>query len=226
MERVYNFNAGPSAMPLNVLEEVQHEFLNFNGTGMSIVEISHRSDAYQRMQDETVSLLRKLLAVPDDYVVAFMQGGGSLQFLMHGANFLRRRGGYINTGVWSEKAKEAASFFGEVYDVASSEKDGFTYIPGAADFTVLPDTDYVYITSNNTIHGTQWQDYPTVGVPLFCDASSDFLARPVDVSKFAFIYAGIQKNVGPAGAVIGIMKKNCCGQQRKTCRLCSNTVPF
>ena len=207
MERVYNFNAGPSAMPLNVLEEVQHEFLNFNGTGMSIVEISHRSDAYQRMQDETVSLLRKLLAVPDDYVAAFMQGGGSLQFLMHGANFLRRRGGYINTGVWSEKAKEAASFFGEVYDVASSEKDGFTYIPGAADFTVLPDTDYVYITSNNTIHGTQWQDYPTVGVPLFCDASSDFLARPVDVSKFAFIYAGIQKNVGPAGAVIGIMKK-------------------
>ncbi|WP_280959813.1 aminotransferase class V-fold PLP-dependent enzyme [Anaeroglobus geminatus] len=123
MKRVYNFNAGPSAMPLTVLKQVQQEFLDFAGTGMSIVETSHRSEAYQRMQDETVALLRKLLNIPDDYLIAFMQGGGSMQFLMHGANFLKRKGGYINTGVWSRKAKEAASFFGDVYDVASSEKD-------------------------------------------------------------------------------------------------------
>ena len=208
MKRVYNFNAGPSAMPLTVLKQVQQEFLDFAGTGMSIVETSHRSEAYQRMQDETVALLRKLLNIPDDYLIAFMQGGGSMQFLMHGANFLKRKGGYINTGVWSRKAKEAASFFGDVYDVASSEKDGFTYVPKEEDFVVQDGTDYVYITSNNTIHGTEWRDYPAFDVPLICDASSDFLARPVDMSRVDFLYAGIQKNVGPAGAVVGIIKQS------------------
>ena len=118
MKRVYNFNAGPSAMPLEVLKEVQDEFLDFNGTGMSIVEISHRSAAYQAMQDDTVAMLKKLLAVPDDYHIVFIQGGGSMQFTMHAANFLKTRGGYLNTGVWSNKAMEAASFFGETYEVA------------------------------------------------------------------------------------------------------------
>lgn len=204
--RVYNFNAGPSAMPLPVLEEIQQEFLDFNHTGMSIVEISHRSDAYQKMQDETIALLRKLLNIPDEYGITFMQGGGSMQFLMHGANFLKHRGGYINTGVWSKKAKEGAAFYGDVYDVATSEGEGFRRIPGPEEFDLLPDTDYVYLTSNNTIHGTQWQAFPHFDVPLICDMSSDFLSRPVDVKNFDFIYAGIQKNVGPAGAVIGIAK--------------------
>ena len=172
--RVYNFNAGPSAMPLPVLEEIQQEFLDFNHTGMSIVEISHRSDAYQKMQDETIALLRKLLNITDEYGITFMQGGGSMQFLMHGANFLKHRGGYINTGVWSKKAKEGAAFYGDVYDVATSEGEGFRRIPGPEEFDLLPD--------------------------------SDFLSRPVDVKNFDFIYAGIQKNVGPAGAVIGIAK--------------------
>ena len=199
MKRVYNFNAGPSAMPLEVLEEVQKEFLDFNHTGMSIVEISHRSAAYQDMQDETVGLMRRLLQIPDDYHVVFMQGGGSLQFVMHGANFLKRRGGYLNTGVWSDKAMKAASFYGEVYEVASSKADGFSYIPSADSFALRPDTDYVYMTSNNTIHGTEWHDFPSFDVPLFCDMSSDFMSRPVDVANFDFIYAGAQKNVGPAG---------------------------
>ena len=215
MKRVYNFNAGPSAMPLEVLKEVQDEFLDFNHTGMSIVEISHRSAAYQEMQDDTVATLKKLLAVPDDYHIVFIQGGGSMQFVMHAANFLKKRGGYLNTGVWSNKAMEAASFYGETYEVASSKADGFTYIPKADRFVVKPDTDYIYMTSNNTIHGTEWHDFPSFDVPLFCDMSSDFLSRPVDVKNFDFIYAGVQKNVGPAGVVLAIIKDDLL---KKVCR--------
>ena len=210
MKRVYNFNAGPSAMPLEVLQEVQEEFLNFKDTGMSIVEISHRSPAYQAMQDETVALMKKLLKIPEGYKVIFMQGGGSLQFILHAANFLKNKGGYLNTGVWSKKAKEAASFYGTTYDVATSAEDNFSYIPPmneAGTFELEEGTDYVYLTSNNTIHGTEWQSFPHFDVPLIADMSSDFLARPVDVSNFDFIYAGIQKNVGPAGAVVGIIKE-------------------
>ncbi len=206
MKRVYNFNAGPSAMPLEVLQEVQREFLDFNHTGMSIVEISHRSAAYQEMQDDTVATLKKLLQVPEGYHVVFIQGGGSMQFVMHAANFLKKKGGYINTGVWSDKAMKAAQFFGETYEIASSKKDHFTYIPAKEDFVVQPDTDYVYMTSNNTIHGTEWQTFPDFDIPVICDMSSDFLSRPVDVRQFDLIYAGAQKNVGPAGVVIAIIK--------------------
>ena len=141
---------------------------------------------------------------------------------MHGANFLKHRGGYINTGVWSKKAKEGAAFYGDVYDVATSEGEGFRRIPGPEEFDLLPDTDYVYLTSNNTIHGTQWQAFPHFDLPLICDMSSDFLSRPVDVKNFDFIYAGIQKNVGPAGAVIGIAKHSYLETARKICRLCFN----
>lgn len=206
MNRVYNFNAGPSAMPLAVLEQVQKEFLDFAGTGMSIVEISHRSKAYQDMQDDTVAMLRKLLQVPDDYHICFIQGGGSMQFLMHGANFLKRRGGYLNTGVWSTKAMEAASFYGETYEVASSKDKNFSYIPKSTSFLVKPDTSYIHMTSNNTIHGTEWQQFPVFDAPLICDMSSDFLSRPVEVSNFDLIYAGVQKNLGPAGVVTAIIK--------------------
>ncbi len=206
MKRVYNFNAGPSAMPLEVLQEVQREFLDFNHTGMSIVEISHRSAAYQEMQDDTVATLKKLLQVPEGYHVVFIQGGGSMQFVMHAANFLKKKGGYINTGVWSDKAMKAAQFFGETYEIASSKADHFMYIPAKEDFVVQPDTDYVYMTSNNTIHGTEWQTFPNFDIPVICDMSSDFLSRPVDVRQFDLIYAGAQKNVGPAGVVIAIIK--------------------
>lgn len=206
MKRVYNFNAGPSAMPLDVLREVQQEFLDFNHTGMSIVEISHRSAAYQDMQDDTIATLKKLLHVPEGYHIAFIQGGGSMQFVMHAANFLKRKGGYINTGVWSDKAMKAAQFFGKTYEIASSKADGFTYIPKEADFRIEADTDYVYMTSNNTIHGTEWQQFPAFEIPVICDMSSDFLSRPVNVSQFDLIYAGAQKNIGPAGVVVAIMK--------------------
>lgn len=206
MKRVYNFNAGPSAMPLEVLQEVQQEFLDFNHTGMSIVEISHRSAAYQEMQDDTVATLKKLLQVPDGYHIVFIQGGGSMQFVMHAANFLKKKGGYINTGVWSDKAMKAAQFFGKTYEIASSKADHFTYIPQEKDFVVQPDTDYIYMTSNNTIHGTEWQTFPVFDRPVICDMSSDFLSRPVPVQQFGLIYAGAQKNVGPAGVVVAIIK--------------------
>lgn len=193
-------------MPLEVLQAVQAEFLDFQHTGMSIVEISHRSKAYQDMQDDTVATLKRLLAIPDGYHVVFLQGGGSLQFVMHAANFLRRRGGYINTGVWSDKAMQAAAHYGEVYEVASSKADHFTYIPKAETFDVRPDTDYVYMTANNTVHGTEWHRYPSFDVPLICDMSSDFLSHPFDVANFDLIYAGAQKNIGPAGVVVAIIK--------------------
>lgn len=138
-----------------------------------------------------------------------------MQFVMHAANFLKKRGGYLNTGVWSNKAMEAASFYGETYEVASSKADGFTYIPKADRFVVKPDTDYIYMTSNNTIHGTEWHDFPSFDVPLFCDMSSDFLSRPVDVKNFDFIYAGVQKNIGPAGVVVAIIKDDLL---KKVCR--------
>lgn len=193
-------------MPLEVLEAVQQEFLDFQGTGMSIVEISHRSKAYQDMQDDTVATLKRLLAIPEGYHVIFMQGGGSLQFVMHAANFLHRKGGYINTGVWSDKAMQAAAHYGEVYEIASSKPDHFTYIPKANAFHVQPDTDYVYMTANNTVHGTEWHQYPSFDIPLICDMSSDFLSHPFDVANFDYIYAGAQKNIGPAGVVVGIIK--------------------
>lgn len=208
MNRVYNFNAGPSAMPLEVLREVQEEFLDFNHTGMSVVEISHRSAAYQAMQDETETLLKELLHIPDGYHVIFMQGGGSMQFILHAQNFLRHKGAYVKTGSWSSKAQEAAKFYGATYELASGEAQNYKAIPLLIKDTVdlQPDTDYVYITSNETIHGLEWKTFPKLGVPLICDMSSDFLSRPVDVSQFDFIYAGIQKNVGPAGCVIAIVK--------------------
>lgn len=216
MKRVYNFNAGPSAMPLEVLQDVQREFLDFNNTGMSIVEISHRSKAYQDMQDDAKATIKKLLNVPDNYHIVFIQGGGSVQFMMCAANFLKKKAGYINTGVWSDKAMQAASFFGETYEVASSKKDKFTYIPTPDSYQVQPDTDYIYLTSNNTIHGTEWHEFPHFdNIPLFCDMSSDFLSRPVDVKNFDFIYAGVQKNVGPAGVVVAIVKDEL---MQKVCR--------
>ncbi|WP_101913258.1 3-phosphoserine/phosphohydroxythreonine transaminase [Megasphaera vaginalis (ex Bordigoni et al. 2020)] len=214
MERVYNFNAGPSAMPLSVLQTVQRDFLDFNHTGMSIVEISHRSAAYQELQADTIALLKKVMRIPDGYHIVFLQGGGSMQFLMHGANFLKRRGAYVNTGVWATKAMEAAAFFGPVYEAASGKKEDFGRIPEIDAIHLQNDTDYLYITSNNTIYGTEWQQYPHLGLPLICDASSDFLARPVHVADFDLLYAGVQKNVGPAGAVVAIIKDTLLQQAR------------
>ena len=214
MERVYNFNAGPSAMPLEVLQEAQAEFLNYRGTGMSIIEMSHRSPEYAAMHAETKALLRELMNVPDDYEILFIQGGGSLQFLMTAANFhTNKRAAYANTGVWAKKAMAEGKRFGEVYEAAASADKNHSYIPTALD--IKPDTSYLHITANNTIYGTEWQDFPDVDVPVICDMSSDILSRPVDVTKFSLIYAGAQKNLGPAGVVIVIVKKDFLATARK-----------
>lgn len=206
MDRVYNFNAGPSAMPLEVLQEAQAEFLNYKNTGMSIIEMSHRSPEYAAMHAETKALLRELMEIPEDYEILFIQGGGSLQFLMTAANFFtNKRAAYANTGVWAKKAMAEAKRFGEAYEACTSADKNHSYIP--QEFTIKPDTAYLHITANNTIYGTEWQDFPEVSVPVICDMSSDILSRPVDVKKFSLIYAGAQKNLGPAGVVIVVVKK-------------------
>ena len=205
MDRVYNFNAGPSALPLEVLQEAQAEFLNYKGTGMSIIEMSHRSPEYAAMHAETKALLRELMGVPEDYEILFIQGGGSLQFLMTAANFLNGKAAYVNTGVWAKKAMAEAKRFGEAYEAASSADKNHSYIP--TDLQIQPGTAYLHLTSNNTIYGTEWQAFPDVDVPIICDMSSDILSRPIDITKFSLIYAGAQKNLGPAGVVIVIVKK-------------------
>ena len=205
-KRAYNFNAGPSAMPLEVLQQVQTEFLDFQGTGMSIVEISHRSESYDRMHNETIALLRELMGIPSGYEVMFIQGGGSMQFLMSAANFFtKKRAGYIDTGIWAHKAMEAASGYGEVYAVASSADRHHSYIPQI--YEIKSDTSYVHITANNTIYGTEFKIFPKFAVPLLCDMSSDILSRSVNVADFDLIYGGVQKNIGPAGVIVAIVKK-------------------
>lgn len=206
MQRAYNFNAGPSAMPLEVLQEAQAEFLNYAGTGMSIIEMSHRSAEYAALHAETKELLRLLLEIPDDYEIMFIQGGGSTQFLMTAANFhTKKYAAYVNTGVWAKKAMAEGKFFGEVYEAASSADKNHSYIPDS--FKIKDGTSYVHLTSNNTIYGTEYRSFPKFDVPVICDMSSDILSRKVDVTDFDLIYAGAQKNLGPAGVVIVIAKK-------------------
>lgn len=206
MKRAYNFNAGPSALPLEVLQEAQAEFLNFADTGMSIIEMSHRSKEYDALHAETKALMKELMEIPDDYEVMFIQGGGSLQFFMTAANFnTKKHAAYVNTGVWSKKAMAEAKVYGEAYEAASSADKNHSYIP--QEINILPETSFVHLTSNNTIYGTEYQSFPEFDVPVICDMSSDILSRKVDVSKFDLIYAGAQKNLAPAGVVVVIAKK-------------------
>ncbi|MDO4920875.1 MAG: 3-phosphoserine/phosphohydroxythreonine transaminase [Phascolarctobacterium sp.] len=206
MQRAYNFNAGPSAMPLEVLQEAQAEFLNYAGTGMSVIEMSHRSAEYAALHAETKALLRELMQIPDDYEIMFIQGGGSTQFLMTAANFhTQKYAAYVNTGVWAKKAMAEGKFFGEVYEAASSADKNHSYIPDS--FNIKDGTSYVHLTANNTIYGTEYKSFPKFDVPVICDMSSDILSRKVDVKNFDLIYAGAQKNLGPAGVVIVIAKK-------------------
>ncbi len=206
MKRAYNFNAGPSAMPESVLKEAQAEFLNYKDTGMGIIEMSHRSSEYAAMHQETKDLLRELMEIPDKYEILFLQGGGSTQFMMVAANFLTKgRAAYVNTGVWAKKAMAEAKFFGEAYEAASSADRNHSYIP--QQFEIKPDTAYVHLPANNTIYGTEYPTFPKFDVPVICDMSSDILSRKVNVADFDLIYAGAQKNLGPAGVVIVIIKK-------------------
>lgn len=206
MKRAYNFNAGPSAMPEEVLKEAQAEFLNYKDTGMGIIEMSHRSSEYAALHQETKDLLRELMEIPDNYEILFIQGGGSTQFLMTAANFFTKKyAAYVNTGVWAKKALAEAKFFGEAYEAASSADRNHCYIPQK--FDIKPETSYVHLTANNTIYGTEYPTFPKFDVPVICDMSSDILSRRVNVADFDLIYAGAQKNLGPAGVVIVIIKK-------------------
>lgn len=214
MQRAYNFNAGPSAMPLEVLQEAQAEFLNYADTGMSIIEMSHRSQEYAALHAETKTLLRELMEIPEDYEIMFIQGGGSTQFLMTAANFhTKKYAAYVNTGVWAKKAMAEGKFFGEVYEAASSADRNHTYIPRK--ITIKENTSYVHLTANNTIYGTEYKAFPKCNVPIICDMSSDILSRKINVADFDLIYAGAQKNLGPAGVVIVIAKKSFLATARK-----------
>jgi phosphoserine aminotransferase len=206
--RIYNFNAGPAALPLEVLEEIKDSFLNFGGSGMSITEISHRSALFDDVINDAVARTRRLLKLDDKFHVLFVQGGASLQFCMIPLNLLGDgdSADYVNTGTWSTKAIKEAQILGKsVNVVASSEDKNFSYIP--KDISFNSDAIYAHITSNNTIKGTQWATYPeTGGVPLIVDMSSDMMSRPFDVDKFGLIYAGAQKNIGPAGVCLVIIR--------------------
>ncbi|HHT36683.1 MAG: 3-phosphoserine/phosphohydroxythreonine transaminase [Candidatus Wallacebacter cryptica] len=211
MKRAYNFNAGPSALPWPVLEQVQAELLDFAGTGMSIMEISHRSKDYDAVHNHAKAMLYKLLAIPEDYEILFLQGGASLQFAMVPMNLLAQgqTANYILTGTWSEKALKEAEKLGGTFVGGSSEDRNYKYIPALDSLQISRDHAYVHITSNNTIYGTQWHEFPdTEGVPLIADMSSDILSRPFDVSKFGLIYAGAQKNLGPAGVTVVIIRRD------------------
>lgn len=208
---VYNFNAGPSALPLTVLEKAQRELVDFQGAGMSIMEMSHRGPIYEQVHNEAIDRLKKLFSIPENYEVLFLQGGASLQFSMIPMNFLKpgQKAGYITTGSWAEKAFTEAKLFGEPYHVASTKEQQYKDIP-PIDELKFNDTDvYVHLTSNNTIYGTQWKDFPDTGeVPLIADMSSDIMSKPIDVSKFALIYAGAQKNLGPSGVTVVIIRQD------------------
>ena len=210
MSRVYNFSAGPAVLPKEVLREAAEEMLDYQGTGMSVMEMSHRSKAYRGIIEEAEADLRDLMGIPDDYEVLFLQGGASQQFAMIPMNLMKNRtADYIVTGQWAKKASEEAKKYGKVNIVASSEDKTFSYIPDCSDLPVSEDADYVYICENNTIYGTKFRELPdTKGKILVADVSSCFLSEPVDVARYGVIYGGVQKNIGPAGTVIVIIRKD------------------
>lgn len=210
-QRAYNFNAGPSALPQEVLEKAQQQLVDFRDSGMSIMEMSHRSAIFDEVHNEAIALLKKLYAIPENYEVLFLQGGASLQFTMVPMNFLStdQKASYVLSGSWSEKAFKEAKFFGTPVEAASTKENQYRHIPALADIQFNEDDAYVHITSNNTIYGTQWKDYPNTGnVPLVADMSSDILSKPIDIQKFGLIYAGAQKNLGPSGVTVVIIRKD------------------
>ncbi len=210
MARVYNFSAGPAVLPEEVLKEAAAEMLDYKGTGMSVMEMSHRSKAYQAIIDEAEADLRELMNIPDNYKVLFMQGGASQQFAMVPMNLMKnKKAAYIITGQWAKKAYQEAQMYGEAVAVASSADKTFSYIPDCSDLDIPEDADYVYICENNTIYGTKFKELPdTKGKLLVADVSSCFLSEPVDVTKYGVIYGGVQKNIGPAGVVIAIIRED------------------
>lgn len=213
MSRVYNFSAGPSCLPEEVLQQAAAEMLDYKGTGMSVMEMSHRSKPYQAIIDETEALARELMGIPENYKVLFLQGGASLQFAMIPQNLMvnHKRAAFMNTGAWSDKAIKEAKKFGEALVVASSKESTFNYIP---EIPAIPENiDYFYICANNTIYGTKFNEFPKTGnVPLIADFSSCIMSEKVDVSQFGLIFAGAQKNLGPAGVCLVIIRDDLVGK--------------
>ena len=210
MSRVYNFSAGPAVLPEEVLQQAADEMLDYQGSGMSVMEMSHRSKVYDSIIKAAEADLRELMNIPDNYKVLFLQGGASQQFAMIPMNLMKhKKAAYIVTGQWAKKAFQEAQIYGEAVKVASSENETFSYIPDCSDLDIPEDADYVYICENNTIYGTKFQTLPnTKGHTLVADVSSCFLSEPVDVSKYGIIYGGVQKNIGPAGVVIVIIRED------------------
>ena len=210
MSRVYNFSAGPAVLPEEVLKEAAEEMLDYRGCGMSVMEMSHRSKMFENIIQEAESDLRDLLEIPENYKVLFLQGGASQQFAMIPMNLMKNRvADYIVTGQWAKKAWQEAQKYGKANKIASSEDKTYSYIPDCSDLPISPDADYVYICENNTIYGTKFKKLPnTKGKTLVADVSSCFLSEPVEVSKYGILYGGVQKNIGPAGMVISIIRED------------------
>lgn len=206
----YNFNAGPSILPQEVMQATAQACIDFEGSGLSLMETSHRAKNFQPVVDEAVALFKELLEIPEGYSVLFLGGGASLQFCMVPFNFLEKKAAYLNTGVWASKAIKEAKIFGEVVEVASSKDKNFTYVP--RDFEIPSDADYMHVTTNNTIYGTELLKDLDSPIPLMADMSSDILSRPVDVSKYAVIYGGAQKNLSMAGVTFVIVKEDLLGR--------------
>ncbi|MFD2924144.1 3-phosphoserine/phosphohydroxythreonine transaminase [Halobacillus naozhouensis] len=220
MERIYNFSAGPSILPLPVLERAQRELVNYADSGMSVMELSHRSELFTEIITEAERLLRELIGIPKNYKVLFVQGGASQQFAMVPMNLLNKSGkaDYVNTGSWSKKAIKEAEKYGDIRVIASSENAKFTHIPTVDSSMIDREADYVHITTNNTIEGTAFHDIPDTGeVPLVADMSSNILSEELDVSQFGLIYAGAQKNIGPAGLTVVIIREDLIGKTPENC---------
>lgn len=208
--KVYNFGAGPSILPQEVMKATADACISFGNTGLSLMEMSHRTPEFQAVMDEAQALVKELLNVPEGYSVLFVGGGASLEFCMVPYNFLEKKAAYVNTGVWATKAEKEAKLFGEVVEIASSADKNFTYIP--RDYEIPTDADYLHLTSNNTIYGTELREDIDSPIPVICDMSSDIFSRPVDVSKYAMIYGGAQKNLSMAGVTFVIVKDELLGK--------------
>lgn len=205
-KKVHNFSAGPSILAQETIQNCIKGIENFSGTGLSVLEVSHRSKEFVAVVDETKALIKELLQVPENYEILFLGGGASMQFCMVAYNLLKSKAAYVNTGTWSNKAIKEAKLFGQVDVVASSKEENFNFVPKG--YAIPSDADYFHLTSNNTIFGTQLKEFPNSPISMVCDMSSDILSRGIDVSKFDLIYAGAQKNMGPAGATVVIIKKD------------------
>ena len=207
-DRIFNFSAGPGTLPLEVLQQAAKDVVNFNDKGIGLIEMSHRSKEFVAVADEAEALLRELLGVPDNFKVLFLQGGASTQFAMVPMNLLGpgKKASYLNTGTWSKKAIKEAKFFGEVQVAYSSEESSFNQVPTSNDYQIDDDSEYLYFVSNNTIYGTQFHEFPKTDKMLVCDMSSDIMSKHLDFSKFGVIFAGAQKNMGPAGCAVVIIR--------------------